>query len=51
MYQLLYRKLPGGKFAKFLQMTVLLAVVVATLFFVVFPFVDSILQQEPAVNG
>lgn len=51
MYSLLYRKLPGGKLAKFLQLLGLAVIVLAALIFVVFPFVDTILPQEPEFNG
>lgn len=51
MYALLYRKLPGGRFAKIFQMLILLGLALAFLSFVLFPYIDSVLPQEPAVNA
>ena len=51
MYALLYRKLPGGTVAKIFQLLILLGLGLAFLAFVVFPYLDAVLPQEPAVNG
>jgi hypothetical protein len=51
MYSALYRRLPGGKVAKFLQVAALAAAFVALLFFVIFPLVDSYIPEDPSING
>jgi hypothetical protein len=42
--------LPGGRLAKALQMTFLLAGFVSLLFFLVFPVVDSLIPEDPALD-
>ncbi len=51
MYSALFRKLPGNKFLKFIQLAIIAIAFVSLLFFVIFPFVDSILPEDPSVNG
>jgi hypothetical protein len=51
MYSAIYRKLLGGKFAKFIQVAVLMIAFVSLLFFVVFPLVDTYLPEDPSING
>lgn len=50
MYSLLYRSLPGGKLAKWLQLIVLALAVVAILLFLVFPWLDSVVPEDPSIN-
>lgn len=50
MYELLYRLLPGGRVAKVIQLILLAGIVLALLIFVIFPMVDSLIPQEPAIN-
>jgi len=42
MYAALYRLLKGGRFAKFIQLAILLATALALLFFVIFPLVENL---------
>ncbi len=51
MYSALFRLLPGNFVLKVLQVVVLLAFVVSVLFFIVFPFVETLFPEEPSVNG
>jgi hypothetical protein len=51
MFSLLYKKLPGGRLAKGLQVIAIVAVVVAFLFFGAFPLFDSLLVQDPSIDG
>ena len=51
MYEALFAKLPGGRIAKFLQFTVILAAFISLLFFVIFPFVENLIAEDPALNG
>lgn len=51
MFSLLYNKLPGGKVAKWAQLAVILVAVVALLFFVIFPAVDTLIPEDPSING
>jgi len=51
MYSELFRLLPGNFVVKVLQAIALLAVVVSFLFFIAFPFVETLLPEEPSVNG
>jgi hypothetical protein len=51
MYSALYRRLPGGKVAKLLQLAALTAALLAFLFFVAFPIVDSYIPEDPSING
>jgi hypothetical protein len=51
MYSLLYRILPGGKVTKVLLLIALAAAVLALLFFLVFPIVDSLIPEDPSING
>jgi TM2 domain-containing membrane protein YozV len=46
----LYRSLPGGRIAKALQMFVILAGLVGLLFLVIFPYVDSLIPEDPALD-
>lgn len=51
MYSYLYSKLYGGKVAKVLQLIGLGLAVVALLFFVIFPAVESLITEDPSING
>lgn len=51
MYSLLYRKLPGGKFAKFMQLLLLATGFIAFLFFIAFPELASLIPEDPSING
>jgi hypothetical protein len=50
MYSALYRKLPGGWVIKSLILFVLLIAVVLALFFVVFPFVETLIAEDPSID-
>jgi hypothetical protein len=51
MYSLLYRNLPGGKVTKVFLLIALAVAALALLFFLVFPFVDSLMPEDPSING
>lgn len=51
MYSALFRALPGSRLWKIIQMVILAALVLVLLFGVVFPAVETIIPQEPALNG
>jgi hypothetical protein len=51
MFSLLYRKLPGSKGAKITQMICLALIFIACLIIFVFPFVDGLIPEDPAING
>jgi hypothetical protein len=51
MYSALFRKLPGGKFAKTVQLVLLAMIVVSILFFLVFPAVDALISEDPSINA
>lgn len=51
MFSLLYNKLPGGKVAKWAQIALIFLTVIAILFFVVFPAVDTLIPEDPSING
>jgi hypothetical protein len=51
MYAALFAKLSGGRIAKFLQFTVILTVFISLLFFVIFPFVENLIAEDPSLNG
>lgn len=51
MYSALFRLLPGNFAIKVLQLVFLFLLVVAALFFVVFPFVETLIPEEPSLNG
>jgi hypothetical protein len=51
MYSALYRRLPGGKVAKLLQVAALTSALLALLFFAIFPLVDSYFPEDPSING
>lgn len=51
MYSALFRLLPGNFVFKILQVVVMLMVAVAFLFLFVFPFVETLIQEDPSVNG
>jgi hypothetical protein len=50
MYSALYKRLKGGRFAKVTQMVLIFAIAIAFLFFVAFPFLDSLITTDPIVN-
>lgn len=51
MYSLLFSKLRGGNLAKVLQILLLVIGFIALLFFVVFPTVDTLIPEDPSING
>jgi len=51
MYKALYNRLPGGTVAKVSQMVALAMLALAFLFFVAFPFVDSLIATDPSINA
>jgi hypothetical protein len=51
MYAALYRKLPGGPVLKSLCLVAILAAVVAALFFFVFPMIETLIAEDPSVDG
>jgi hypothetical protein len=51
MYSALFRLLPGNFVFKILQVVVMLMVAVAFLFLFAFPFVETLIQEDPSVNG
>lgn len=51
MYSLLYSKLRGGKVAKFLQLLMLVTAFIAFLFFVAFPAINTLIPEDPSING
>lgn len=51
MYSLLYSKLRGGKIAKFLQLLILTSAFIAFLFFLAFPALDTLIPEDPSING
>ena len=50
MYSLLYRLLPGGNLAKIIQMSLLVIGSLVFLVFVAFPFIDSLIPEDPALG-
>jgi len=50
MFDALYRKLPGGRFLKWLQIFALATVSVFILFTLVFPLVETLIAENPALN-
>lgn len=51
MYNLLWKLLPGKRWMKIAQLVVLALLLVAFLFLVVFPYVDSTFAEDPNLNG
>lgn len=51
MYGALFRKLPGGPVAKTFFFTGIIVVVICLLIFVVFPFVESLIAEDPSLNA
>lgn len=51
MYSALFRKLPGGPVIKTLCLLAILSTVVSVLFFVVFPLVETLVAEDPSLNG
>lgn len=51
MYSALFRLLPGNFVFKILQLSIILLVVIAFLFLFAFPFVESLIPEDPSVNG
>jgi hypothetical protein len=51
MYAALFRILPGNKILKSLQLVLLASVAVLVLFTLVFPFVESLIAEDPSING
>jgi hypothetical protein len=50
MYSWLWRKLPGGKRAKVIQLLVLAAAAVFLLFTQVFPYLDAVFTVDPTLG-
>jgi hypothetical protein len=50
MYSWLWRVLPGKRAVKMLQVAVLIGLVLAGLYYFVFPWLDAVLYSEPS-NG
>ena len=51
MYAALFRKLPGNKILKWLQLFALAVVAVLILFTLVFPYVETLIAEDPSING
>jgi hypothetical protein len=51
MYSALYRKLPGGRVIKTLCLVALVSAAVSFLFFVVFPFVETFVAEDPSIDA
>lgn len=47
MYSWLWRVLPGKRLGKVLQLVLLTALVLAGLYYFVFPWIDSVVYSEP----
>lgn len=45
-----YRKLPGGRLAKLLQLGLFVAVIIALLFMWIFPAIDSFVTDQPILG-
>lgn len=50
MYAALFRKLPGNKILKWLQLFSLALVAVLILFTMVFPYVETLIAEDSSVN-
>jgi hypothetical protein len=51
MYAALYRRLPGNRFLKWLQLLLLAVSVIILLIFVAFPIIESLISEDPSLNG
>lgn len=51
MYSALFRKLRGGPVAKAFQFAAIVIAVICILFFFVFPMVELLIPEDPALNG
>lgn len=51
MYSALFRALPGNKILKSLQLVVLAGIAVLILFTLVFPVIESLIAEDPSING
>lgn len=51
MYAAIFRLLPGGRLAKAIQFALIVLGFVALLFFVVFPFIETLIPEDPSLNG
>lgn len=51
MYAALFRKLPGGLVAKTFFSAGIVVAALCLLIFVVFPFVESLIVEDPALNA
>jgi hypothetical protein len=51
MYSALFRLLPGSFALKIIQVAALFLVVLAVLIFVVFPFVEILIAEDPSLNA
>jgi hypothetical protein len=47
MYSWLWHRLPGSRFSKFLLASFGVAVILAGLYYLIFPWLDSLLYSEP----
>lgn len=50
MYAWLWKRLPGNKFAKMAQATILIVVVATTLWVFIYPWIHDLLTVDPSVN-
>lgn len=50
MYGWIWRKLPGGRLAKYLQLILLITAVVMVLFVFVFPNLENVLTENPTLG-
>jgi hypothetical protein len=50
MYSWLWRALPGKRAVKVLQVMVLIGLVLAGLYYFVFPWLDAVLYSEPSTG-
>lgn len=51
MYAAIFRLLPGGRLAKAIQFALIVLGFVALLFFGVFPFIETLIPEDPSLNG
>jgi hypothetical protein len=50
MYANLFRKLPGGPVSKALLFALIIFATICLMFFVVFPFVEIVIAEDPSLN-
>ncbi len=51
MYGALFRKLPGGPVAKKILFAGIIVAAICLLIVVVFPFVESLIAEDPSLNA